>query len=144
MLIWPRHLVTTEDLFENFDMTELTGKGNLKRTYKCADKKTLAKKIFLRFFQIMIDDMLKGGVQFVFPERQYFALQFKRLVGDQFKKVRKAGGFKDVDFLTSSFTGYMLNATYLKGTRQIYDTVRLSDGLTQKITEKTNEGYKYC
>ena len=35
-------------------------------------------------------------------------IQMKRFENDEFKKLFKAGKWRDVDFLTSNFTGYQL------------------------------------
>lgn len=143
--IYSSHLVTVKDLFCNFDVkSKLTGKGNIKRTYKCEDKNTLARKIFLRYMEIMLRDFLQGGKVFVLPTKKYMELRMRKIPQSQFINARKVGNFKDVDILISNQTCYETVITYKIRGVIIDRMVRVSHPLRKIVVDKINTGYKYC
>ncbi len=138
------HLITISDLFCNFDVTKLKGDGNIKRKYKCEDKKALAKKIFLRYLYILILDMIDGGKTFVFPYKKYLELRFRTIPTPQFKAALRAGAYEEVDVLKSNFKCYEMVMTYKWRVWRIERVVKLSHNFRQLIVDKINTGYKYC
>jgi len=144
-MVAPPHLITSRDLFCNFDTKKLTGKGNIKRIYKCADKTSLAKQIFSRYLYIMFADFCEGGKTFVFPSRSYMELRMRRIPADQFAKARKAGRFKNIDIIASQQIAYEPVVTYdtVTGMR-IDQCVKMSKQFRDLIAWNTNDGYKYC
>lgn len=140
----PLHLVTNNDLFDCFDMKKLTGKGNIKRTYKCADKKSLAKQIFLRYLHIMFTDFLEGGKTFMFPAKKYLELRMRRIPRERYINARKAGHFQDVDILISQQLCWEPVLCYRIRGCLFEVPVKLSDNFRVQMIEKINTGYKYC
>src|ERR1041385_8687903 len=102
------HIVTIGDLFCNFDVTTLTGKGNIKRKHKCADKKALVRKIFMRYMDILITDLIEGGKVFTFPTQAFTELRMARIPDIQFQRARQVGAYEDVDILISQRKCYEL------------------------------------
>jgi len=138
------HLIKNEDLFSTYDVKTLTGKGNIKRTYKCADKKELTRRIFLRYLHIMLTDLLQGGKTFIFPTKWYLELKMRRIPHQDFIKARKAGAFEDLDVLMSDRMHYEPILSYKRGGKPYAQVVKLSKNYLDIIIEKVNTGYKYC
>lgn len=139
-----KHLVTINDLFGDFDVDKVHGKGNIKRTYKCSDKKALARKIFLRYLFHLFDEMMEGGSTFVFPLRHHMELRWKRMSDVSFKKAIAAGALHDVDILMSGFACYELVMYYKIQGVPFFKPVKLSFNFRDKMVKKINTGYKYC
>lgn len=138
------HIMTINDVFCGYDITKLKGKGNIKRKYKCADKKALLRKIFLRYLYIMISDMLDGGKVFVMPSRHFAELKMKRIPDSQFKLARQAGKYSDIDILMSGQKCYEMVLIYKYRGMFREAPMKLSQNFKQQLVDKVNTGYKYC
>ena len=138
------HLVTIDDLFCNFDYTKFKGEGNIKRKYKCADKKALVRKVFMRYMQILITDIIQGGKVFIFPTQRFMELRMRRLPMEQFIAARQSGAYAGVDILMSDRKCYELVVSYKYHNLPIEKCVKLSHNYRDMIVEKINTGYKYC
>lgn len=137
------HIVTISDLFCNFDVGKLKGKGNIKRTYKCEDKKALAKKIFLRYMFHLFTELIKGGKVFLFPYKNYMELSIHIIPDSHFKRARQKGVYRDVDLLKSNFRHYEFMLRYTRYGRVERSYVKLSNNFRQQMIDKVNEGYNY-
>ena len=137
------HIITISDLFCNFDVNKLKGKGNIKRTHKCEDKKALAKKIFLRYLFHLFTEMIKGGQAFLFPYKNYMELSIQIMPDHMFKRARQVGAYRDVDVLKSNFRHYEFMLRYKRYDRMRKCYVKLSNNFRRQMIEKVNEGYKY-
>lgn len=97
-------------------------------------------RIFKYFFYLVILDIIENGITFKFPPGCNAWLEMIPISGDKFTIARQNGAFKDVDFLTSNFTGYQLylrfTNRYGKWTKQIHVSKKYKD----RITELTNKG----
>lgn len=138
------HLIRTTDLFCNYDVTKLIGKGNIKRKYKAKDKKALVNKIFLRYLHIMFSDIIEGGKEFVFPSSCITTLHMGRIQKKQLITARNHGAFRDLDLLKSNFTCYELLINFNIGKSKFKMPMRLSHNYRERMVEKMNDGYKYC
>lgn len=138
------HLVTVSDIFSNFNVDKLKGKGNIKRTYKCADKMELTHKIFLRYLYHLFDGYVEGGHTFVFPNRQVCELRWRRAPAPLIKRNRMAGRLQDVDLLMTNYQYYQPCIYYKRVGKTFMVPIKLSDNFTDRMTEKMNTGYKYC
>ena len=64
----------------------------------------------------------------------------KKVQDEAFKNLRRSGKWKDVDFISSNFTGYELGF-YMYGIRDPrVKTIYVNKELKNKITENTNKG----
>lgn len=138
------HLVTSGDIFSNFDSKKIKGKGNLKKIYKCKDKNYLARKIFSRYLHYLFSDMVEGGKVFMFPTKGYTALKVRQINSTQFKKARKAGAYKSVDILASNFKCYEICMNYKVGDYMFEVPVKMNKEFVDRMIEKMNEGYNYA
>ncbi len=139
------HTYSTVDLFRMFRVEKLKGKGKIARTYKLCNKKALAQKIFLRFLYLLLEDLTDGKHIFYFSSAKTAAIRVRKISGEEFKKMRRKGYFKDVDFLVSNFSAYILVMDYFtKGNRKMSKSVIISKQFKDKMIQKTNQGYIYC
>lgn len=138
------HLVTCNNLFCNYDMKKLTGKGNIKRTHKCADKNALAKQIFLRYLYLMFEDLVQGGKTIMLPSKKYFEIRMRRIPPAQFIKARQLGALSEVDILATGGCAYEPILVFRSYGRLINKPIRLSGYFKEIMLERMNSGYKYC
>jgi hypothetical protein len=136
--------MTCNDLFCNFDPQKLTGKGNIKRTYKCADKHSLAKQIFMRVMYVMIQDLIEGGNTFMLPSRRYFELRMRRIPKDGFARMRQAGYMQEIDVVSTGGHAYEPVLVFKRYGQMITRPVKLSKNFREMLAEKMNTGYRYC
>jgi hypothetical protein len=138
------HVITNKDLFCNFDVKKVKGKGNIKRIYKCEDKKQLTEKIFLRYFYMLILYMIEGNRTFVFPYKKFVSLHFRVVPERRIKLLLQDGYLKDIDFLASNFKMYELVIGYYFRNMVIHQYVKLSPNFLQLLHEKINTGHIYA
>lgn len=134
------------DLFENFKSSNLIiDCVSLVRLYNEPHKKKLAIRMFKDCVKLVINDIIENDVEFQLPTgSRKSSLIMQSYSDDQFKKARKNGAFKDVDFLSSLFTGYQL-MFYMYGYNRTIRSKRvyLNPSLRDRITQLTNEGKAY-
>lgn len=138
------HLVTISDLFATYDVRKFKGDGNIKRKYKCEDKKALVKKIFLRYLYILMTDIIEGGKTFLFPSRQYLELQFRQIKTPALKNAIQQGAFSKVDIIACNFKFYEPMLVYKSKGHIIQRPIKLSANFVDRLIEKANTGYKYA
>ncbi len=134
-------------MFKVFDLKKIKakGKGKIARIYKCRDKRALAQKIFLRYLYLLLNDLIGGGKMFHFPSKHMCCIKMIKIEGEEFKKFRKRGFFRKVDFLISNFSGYFLAMEYINRVgRKKTKHIVLSKNMADEILRKTNEGFRYC
>lgn len=128
------HSFNADHLFERFPIKKSK-----------VDRKK-AKSIFISALEYIINDIIENNVEFKLPGigSSYGTIFVNRTTGDSFKKAFKNGKWRDVDFITSNFSGYQLalkmcHERKLPKQKPIY----LSPRDKQKLTDKTNEGKQY-
>jgi hypothetical protein len=141
------HTFNTRDLFHNFPIDKLKMDYNTVRSiYSDGDKRSLSASIFAKGMQLIVEDIIENNVHFLLPtlgsNESY--LYMKKTSGNDFKKAVKNGKWRDVDFLTSNFTGYQLSMS-VKSTKRPEKEKSIYLGYKHKdrITELTNEGKRY-
>lgn len=135
-----------DQLFENFDTKKLKLTcEDCERINNDPHKIFLIKKIFRESVKIILDDIIENNVTFelpTYPKKSY--IHIERYTGDKFKKGRKNGKWKDIDFLNSNFSGYqmelVMDSKFTKRNKPIYiDKTR-----KERMTELINQGKQYC
>lgn len=108
-------------------------------------KDILAMQIFKECYKLILNDIIDNSITFHLPtgSRNSY-IHMNRVAGEDFKKARRNGKWKEIDYLSSFFSGYELSLV-MQGQRTprvkpIYVDKRLKD----KITENTNNGKSYC
>ena len=141
------HTFSGKQIFHNFPVRKLKmSKQQCVDIYSDGNKKDLAASIFTRAVEVVVDDIIKNNVHFKLPPigpNQAF-IYMDKVSGDQFKKAFRRGKWRDVDFITSNFTGYQL-ALEIDSVHKIQKkkTIYLAPRDRDKITEQTNLGKQY-
>jgi hypothetical protein len=141
------HTFSAQDIFHNFPIKKLKmNYDDVKEIYSDGDKRSLSASIFTKGMQLIIEDIIENNVHFLLPtagsNESY--LYMKKTSGNAFKKAFKNGKWRDVDFLTSNFTGYQL-ALSTKSTKrpEKEKSVYLGYKHKDRISELTNQGKRY-
>ena len=95
---------------------------------------------------MIVDDIIENNVHFLLPTigSNEAYLYMKKTSGNNFKKAFKNGKWRDVDFLTSNFTGYQLALSVKSSKRPAKEkSIYLDCKHKNRITELTNEGKRY-
>lgn len=141
------HTFSAQEIFHNFPIGKLKMDYNkVKEIYTDGDKRSLSASIFTRGLQLIIEDIIENNVCFLLPNlgvKEMFLYMDKKQ-GDEFKQAVRRGKWKDVDFLTSNFTGYQL-ALVIKNKKkpEKKKTIYLDYKHKDRITQLTNEGKRY-
>ena len=141
------HTFSARDLFHNFPIDKLKmDYDTVKRVYPDGDKRSLSASIFAKGMQLIVEDIIENNVHFLLPTlgttESY--MYMKKTSGNDFKRAFKRGKWRDIDFLTSNFTGYQL-AMSVKSKKRPEKEKLIYLGYKHKdrITELTNEGKRY-
>lgn len=141
------HSFMAKDLFMNFPVDKLKmTKDQCIEIYSDGNKRDLAEQIFIKSVQMVVDDIIDNNTHFKLPGlgRTQSYLYMNRTTGDKFKKAFKNGKWRDVDFITSNFSGYQL-VLEMQSDKRLprQKPVYLSSKDKQRIIEKVNEGKQY-
>ena len=141
------HTFSAKDIFHNFPINKLKmDYDTVKQIYSDGDKRSLAASIFTRGMQLIVEDIIENNVHFLLPtagSNEAF-LYMKKTAGRDFKNAFKKGKWRDVDFLTSNFTGYQLALSVKSKKRPEKEkSIYLDYKHKDRITELTNEGKRY-
>lgn len=137
------YALNAQDLFENFKSRSVTFSKD--GTY-VQHKKKKAASIFLTCVRLVIQDIIDNNVQFKLPPVGNGAsyIQMARISGDQFKRAFRAGKWRDIDFLTSDFTGYQIRYYMEHKNKPAREkNIYLYNKHKNQITEKTNQAFTY-
>ena len=141
------HTFSAQALFHNFPLKKLKmDYDTVKEIYSDGDKRSLSASIFTKGMQLIIEDIIENNTYFLLPtlgsSESY--LYMKKTSGNDFKNAVKRGKWRNVDFLTSNFTGYQL-ALSVKSKKRPEKEKPIYLGYKHKdrIIELTNEGKRY-
>ena len=141
------HTFSAREIFHNFPINKLKLSSDVvKKIYSDGDKRALSASIFTKGLQLIVEDIIENNVHFLLPTlgSNEAYLYMKKTSGDAFKKSVKRGKWRDVDFLTSNFTGYQLALSVKSPKRPEKEkSVYLDYKHKDRITELTNEGKRY-
>ncbi len=134
------------ELYQNFNSAALKIDGvSLTRLYGDEHKKKLCYRVFRECVKLIINDIIENDVEFQLPTgSRKTSLLMHTYRDEAFKKARKNGKFKEVDFLNSNFVANQINL-YMYGHRKIPKTklVYLNKDYKDRITQYTNSGRVY-
>lgn len=135
-----------DEMFMNFPYKKLQMScQDCKRINGNEHRNLLVKKIFRECVKIILEDIIDNNITFQLPTGKRKAdIHMKKVSGEAFKNLRRGGKWKDVDLLSSDFTGHEL-ALYMYGERDPrIKTIYVNKRLKDKITRQTNDGKRYC
>lgn len=135
-----------DELFENFPYKKLRISckeceaitGDLHR-----DK--LVKQIFRESVKLVLNDVIDNNITFELPlkSNRKCNIHMQRIRGKQFTALRKAGKWRDVDYLKSMFTGYQLGFFMYGQRTPRVKNIYVNKELKDRITTNTNKGMQY-
>lgn len=135
-----------DNLFDNFPYKklDLTCK-QCKAIIGDNHRDILVKRIFRESVKLVINDVINNNVTFWLPltGNKKCNVHMRRVQGDQFKNLRRAGKWKDVDILKSMFSGYELGFFMLGKRTPRVKSIYLNKELRDKIIQNTNNGIQY-
>lgn len=142
------HAFNLSEMFDNFNIKKLKANYKLsKEICNSLSKKDLASKVFKESVKIILEDIIDNNVTFQLPTGgRKSDIHVKRTSGEDFKKARRKGKWKEVDFLASFFSGYelTLNMYNKDGGVTRSKPIYVDKNLKNKLTEYTNNGKQYC
>ena len=141
------HTFSSREIFHNFPIDKLKmDYDTVRAIYSDGDKRALSASIFTKGMQLIVEDIIENNVHFLLPTlgNNESYLYMKKTSGQDFKNAVRKGKWRDVDFLTSNFTGYQL-ALSVKSKKRPEKEKPIYLGYKHKdrITELTNEGKRY-
>lgn len=141
------HTFSSREIFHNFPIDKLKiDYDTVRKIYPDGDKRALSASIFNKGMQLIVEDIIENNVHFLLPTlgNNESYLYMKKTSGQDFKNLVRKGKWRDVDFLTSNFTGYQL-ALSVKSKKRPEKEKYIYLGYKHKdrITELTNEGKRY-
>jgi len=142
-----RHCFTAYDLFETFNLKQLKIKKEVvAKNYGLNKKQWICVSALVYCFYLIIMDIIENNVTFVLPlfngrRAQIYA---KPYTGDEFKKVKQLGGMREIDIISSGFTGYQITLSWeTKRKNRREKPIYLDKGLKALFYEKINSGKQY-
>lgn len=135
-----------DNLFENFpyEKLQITCK-QCKAITGDNHRNILVKRIFRESVKLIINDIVNNNVTFWLPltGEKKCNIHMRRVQGNEFKNLRKAGKWKDIDILKSMFSGYQLSLFMLGKRTPRIKSIYLDKDLRNKISQNTNNGTQY-
>lgn len=140
------HSFNVDEMFMNFPYKKLKLTcEDCKRINRNKDRDALVKKIFRDSVKVILSDIIDNNVTFILPTNKGIAdIHVRRTYGEDFKKARKRGKWKNVDFLSSNFSGNELVLSMKHNVFSKEKIIYVDKNLKSKITENTNNGMQYC
>jgi hypothetical protein len=140
------HSFNVDEMFMNFPYKKLKLTcEDCKRINGNKDRDALVKKIFRDSVKVILNDIIDNNVTFILPTNKGIAdIHVRRTYGEDFKKARKRGKWKNVDFLSSNFSGNELVLSMKHNVFSKEKIIYVDKNLKSKITENTNNGMQYC
>lgn len=134
------------EIFENFPYKKL--KINCKQCQEIIGdphRDKLVKKIFRESLRLVLEDVINNNVTFELPLKgnKKCNIHMQRVRGEAFKSLRRAGKWKDVDYLKSFFTGYQLGFYMLGSRTPRIKNIYVNKHFREIIIENTNKGMQY-
>lgn len=135
-----------QDMFHNFKTNKLSiSCKECVKLFKTDVRAKVAQRIFKESAKIILQDVIDNNVTFELPTgKQRASIYIKRFNEDKFVAGRKNGKWRDIDFLTSDFSGYQMVFEYITKGFKKEKPIYLSKYLKNQITENTNNGKQYC
>lgn len=135
-----------DELFDNFPYKKL--KITCKQCEKIngnPHRDRLVKQIFRYSVKLVLNDVIDNNITFDLPLKgnKKCSIHMQRIRGKQFQALRKAGKWKDVNYLKSMFTGYQLGFFMYGNRTPRVKNIYVNNELKSRITDNTNMGMQY-
>lgn len=140
------HSFNLHHIFKNFNIKRIKTNYKILSKYSNTQSKiAFCIKIFQEHLRQVLEDIILNDVTFILPTTARPSnIHLIKYKDDDFIKARKNGKFKEVDFLSSNFTGYQLGLFMYGLGRTRIKTIYVEKDLKELITQKTNQGHDYA
>lgn len=110
-----------------------------------AHRDMMIKRIFKYCLKLILEDIIENNITFIFPltGTKKCIMRMKRITGDEFKRLRKSGKWKNLDFVKSMFSGFEIKLFLLGNRTPRIKTVYLNKSYRERIIENVNNGMQY-
>lgn len=135
----------TDELFMNFPFKKLKLTcEDCRKINGGLHRDVLVKQVFRECFKLVLNDIIDNNITFHLPTgAKKCDMHMKRVRGESFKNLRRAGKWKDVDILESNFTGYEIGFYMYGKVSPRIKNVYVNKALKDRITANTNKGMQY-
>lgn len=139
------YTVNANDLFCAFKYSRLKySHKQCMEDYKNRHEERLMCDVFDYAVKLVMDDVIHNNATFHLPTMsKKCKIYMKRYEGEDFKRARKLGKWKDVDILESNFSGYQMVLDYQQGGVHRVKRIYLDPVNRDLITGYTNAGRQY-
>ena len=140
------HAITGPQLFLPFNNKRIkTERKYVKELVKSEHKEYLANMIFTDAVQMIIDDIINNSITFDFKlaEGKTAEIYIKEFSDEEFLKRRKRGLWKEIDYLSTNFSGYQPMFKYQKAGYTVEKPIHLDKKRKLKIAKNVNNGKSY-
>lgn len=134
-----------DELFMNFPFKKLNlSCEDCQKINGNPHRDKLVKQVFRECLKLVLNDVIDNNVTFHLPTgAKKSNIHMKRVRGDSFKNLRRAGKWQDVDILESNFTGYELGFYMYGQVSPRVKTIYVNKPFKDRITANTNRGMQY-
>lgn len=140
------HAMCVSDLFSTFNSRKLKFRRKLTDKYGAKNKKHLCVQVFNLTVLLIILDIIQNNTTFALPlfNKRHGIIYMQPIVGDRLKEICQKNGFRELDLLTSNFTGYRLTFQFKSGAGELKEKlIYVSSELKKMITDNVNHGKQY-
>ena len=140
------HAFSLSDMFIRFPVkkTKITSKDAENICGLGTRKVDVAKAIFIDCLKMVLRDIIYNNVTFELPTGGKHAdMRVIRIEGEDFKKARQRGAFKDIDYLATNFSSYQVALTIHTNHGDRTWPVYVAKDLKKVLTDNVNNGKQY-
>lgn len=141
-----KYYFTASELSEDFDIKKLSVKRKaLQHRYgESVNVRNLCCRVFIYFLYLIILDIIRNNVTFIFPTRRTFVLGIKTLEGKKLKDYIRTKKSEMYDYFGSGFILPRITLFYQKRKNEIRTKeVMLNYSLTKEFFDNINNGKAY-
>lgn len=141
-----KYYFTTSEIFEDIDVKRLSVKRKaLNHKFKNpANIKIICSRIFAYFLYLIILDIIRNNITFIFPTSRVFVLGIRVIEGKRLKEYMRNKKSEMYDYFGSGFRLPRINLFYQKRKNEIRTReVMLNYSLTKEFFDNINNGKAY-
>lgn len=135
-----------DEMFMNFPYKDLhTNCALCQQVIGDNHRNLLVKKVFRKSLELVLNDIVDNNVTFWLPltGTRKCNMHIRRVQGEEFKRLRRKGKWKDIDIVNSMFSGYEICLFMLGNRTPRVKKVYVGNNLKNRITSNTNRGFSY-
>ena len=135
------------ELFDTFNTKQLKiRKDVVQKKYGLNKKQRICASVLIYCFYLILLDIIENNVTFVLPlfNGKRASIYARPIVGEDFKRARQHGAFKDIDVIASNFTGYQITYSWQsKDGSYTYKPCYISKAFKDAFIDNINKGKQY-